>query len=176
VILSILAWHGLFANISITEKKAGPYVLVYKKHIGNYKNSGNVMDEVYKDLISNSIESSKGFGLYYDNPRKVKTAKLRCVAGCIVDGVGIEELKKKISGYRIAEYPGSKCVIAEFPYRGKISINLGIFRVYPQLIDYLAYKKYDEMPIMELYDVPGHKIEYIVSPEIKTEFFDQLLN
>jgi len=43
-------WYGVFSPVKVVEKQTGPYLLVYKKHIGDYKNAGQVMDEVYYDL------------------------------------------------------------------------------------------------------------------------------
>ncbi len=41
---------------------------------------------LYYDLKDNySIETTKGFGLYYDNPQDVDKDKLRSIVGCIVE-------------------------------------------------------------------------------------------
>lgn len=73
------------------------------------------------------------------------------------------------------EYPISKSVVAEFPYKGKMSIILGIFKVYPKLSAYINEHKYASTPIMELYDQPNEKIEYISSVELSKEIFESFL-
>lgn len=175
-LLVYLARYGLFAVIKITEKNMGPYLLVYKKHIGDYKQVGKVMDKLYEDLKDTySISTTKGFGLYYDNPQDVATEKLRSVVGCIVEGKGLENLSGLSGKYGVKVYPASKSVAAEFPYKGKISIFLGILKVYPKLGAYLKERQHPSTPIMELYDQPNEKITYIASVELSKEIFDSFL-
>ena len=176
ILLIYLSRYGLFSSVKITEKNVGPYLLVYKKHIGDYKNVGSVMDNLYYDLKDNyKIETSKGFGLYYDKPQDVAKEKLRSIVGCIVEGKTIKDLKDLNSKYGIQEYPASKSVVATFPYKGKMSIILGIFKVYPKLSAYIDKHEYALTPIMELYDQPSEKIEYIASVNLSKEVFESFL-
>jgi len=176
VSLIVLARYGLFYSVSISEKNVGPYLLVYKAHIGDYKSVGPIIGELYYDLKNNySIETTKGFGLYYDNPREVDKAKLRSIVGCIVEGRSVEDLKKVSNKYGVKEYPSSKSVVAEFPYKVKMSILIGIFKVYPKLTSYIKEHKYTQTPIMELYDQPNKRTEYISSINLSNDFFDAFL-
>ena len=176
VSLIVLARYGLFYSVSISEKDVGPYLLVYKTHIGDYKSVGPIIGEFYYDLKNNySIETTKGFALYYDNPQEVDKAKLRSIAGCIVEGKSVEDLKKISNKYGVKEYPSSKSVVAEFPYKGKMSIVIGIFKVYTKLASYIKEHKYPQTPIMELYDQPNKRIEYISSINLSNDIFDAFL-
>ena len=106
VSLIVLARYGLFSSVSISEKNVGPYSLVYKTHIGDYKSVGPIIGELYYDLKNNySIETTKGFGLYYDNPQEVDKAKLRSIVGCIVEGRSVEDLKKVSNKYGVKRIP-----------------------------------------------------------------------
>ncbi len=173
VCLIVLARYGLFYSVSVSEKNVGPYLLVYKTHIGDYKSVGPIIGELYYDLKNNySIETTKGFGLYYDNPQEVDKAKLRSIVGCIVEDRSVEDLKKVSNKYGVKEYPSSKSVVAEFPYKGQMSILIGIFRVYPKLGSYIKEHKYPQTLIMELYDQPNKRIEYISSINLSNDIFD----
>ncbi len=175
IIISTLSiWFVCFSKY--IKKNIGPYLLVYKKHTGDYKNVGPVMDELYYDLKNNyDIETTKGFGLYYDNPQKVEKAKLRSIVGCVVEGRSVEDLIKVSNKYGVKKYPSSKSVVAEFPYKGKMSIIIGIFKVYPKLSAYIKEQKYTQTPIMELYDQANKKIEYISSINLSNDIFDGFL-
>ncbi len=176
ILLIYLSGYGLFSSVKITEKNVGPYLLIYEKHIGDYKNAGSVMDKLYYDLKDNyKIETTKGFGLYYDNPQDVAKEELRSIIGCIVEEKTIEDLKDLNNKYGIQEYPISKSVVAEFPFKGKMSIILGIFKVYPKLGAYLEKHEYSPAPVMELYDQPSEKIEYISSVNLSKEVFESFL-
>lgn len=171
-----LSRYGLFASTTISEKNTGPLLIVYQKHIGEYKNVGPVMDALYYDLKDNySIDTTKGFGLYYDNPQEVDKDKLRSIVGCIVEGKSKKELEHISEKYGVQEYPDSYSVVAEFPYKGKPSIILGVFKVYPKLFAYINSENHPSNPIMEVYDLPNGRIEYISSTELTTDFYDSLL-
>lgn len=177
VLLIHLSRNGLFSPVKITEQNIGPYLLVYEKHIGDYKNVGPVMDKIYYDLKDKyDIETTKGFGLYYDNPREVDAEKLRSIIGCIVEEKEENDLKNLISKYGIKSYPASKSVVAEFPYHGKVSIMLGIFKVYPKLSKYINENRHPSTPVMEIYDQPKQKTLYISSIDLSEDTFNSFLD
>lgn len=176
VMVITLSYYGLFTRISIAEKEMGGFWLLYEKHVGDYKEVGQVMDRMYSRLLGeDAIETSRGFGLYYDDPKKVKKENLRSVVGCILDKQDeskIDHLKKH---YKIQYYPASKSVVAEFPFKGTLSIFIGIFKVYPKLAEYIKQRNYPPGPIMEIYDTPHKKIFYVASIAMDAEIFDSLL-
>ena len=52
---------------------------------------------------------------------------------------------------------------------------LGKYKVYPKLSAYIDDNKYPKTPIMEIYDQPNTKIEYIASVDLSDEVFDSFL-
>jgi len=176
LMLITLSYYGLFTRISIAEKEMGGFWLLYEKHVGDYREVGQIMDRMYSRLLGeDAIETSRGFGLYYDDPKKVKKENLRSVAGCILDKQDegkIDHLKKN---YKIQYYPASESVVAEFPFKGTLSIFIGIFKVYPKLAEYIEQRNYPPGPIMEIYDTPHKKIFYVASIAMDAEIFDSLL-
>jgi len=175
-ICGFLGYFGVFSPVPIQQQEIGPFVLVCEKHMGNYQNVGPVMDRLYKRLKDeDSIESTRGFGIYYDNPREVAAEKLRSVVGCILDGVDestVESLKQK---YTLARYPASGCVVARFPFKANFSIFVGVFKVYPKLIRYLQDNNLSMVPMMEIYDIPGRQIQYVAATGADPRFFQSLL-
>lgn len=176
LIVLILSYYGLFTKITIAEKEMGGFWLLYEKHVGDYKDAGQVIEKIYSRLLGeDAIETSRGFGLYYDDPKQVKKEDLRSIVGCILekqDENRINDLKKH---YQIKHYPPSKSVVAEFPYRGMASIMLGIFKVYPQLTEYIKQRNYTPGPIMEIYDTSRKRIVYIASWTLDAEIFKSFL-
>jgi hypothetical protein len=177
VIVLFLSQHGLFHSIDIKEQSQGPFILVYEKNTGDYKLAGSLMDRVYYDLKDKyNIETTKGFGIYYDNPEKVDRISLRCIAGCIVETGKINDFGFLKEKYKTAELPASNAVTVSFPYNGKISVLLGVFKVYPKLSSYIEENKYPENPVMEIYDQPGGIIKYIAFNNIPGSFFEDVWN
>lgn len=176
VLIGVFSYYGLFTSVDVKERDAGPYLLVYTKHIGDYNKVAPAMDNVYYDLKDNfHIDTTKGFGLYYDTPQEVSKEKLRSIVGCIVEGKSITDLNEVSKKYGVKEYPLSKSLVAEFPHKGYISIMLGIFKVYPKLNKYLQEHKYVEAPILELYDMLNKRIEYIISVRLPNQVFESFL-
>ena len=176
VILLVLAYFGLFAPVKISEDVAGPFWLVYEKYTGEYKNIGPVMDKLYNDLKKDGIETTKGFGIYYDNPEKVDKDKLRSAVGCIIDQKDENKITEIGKKYNLKQYPATKSAICKFPYKGMPSIIIGIIKVYPELMKHMNDFKYPEVPIMEVYDKPGEFIQYIAAIGLDKKYFDSFLD
>ncbi len=174
IIIGSLAFFGAFTGVKVEKGDIDEMWIVYDTFLGPYEKSAPISDKIYYDLLNNdSCETFKGFGIYFDNPEKVGREKCRSVVGCILekkDWTRIEELKKK---YKITKIPASSAVKTEFPFKGKLSIIFGIFKVYPALDKYMKTNKIEESPIMEIYDVPAQKIYYMAAPEIPFKEFGQ---
>ncbi len=84
-------------------------------------------------------------------------------------------MSKVSSKYDVREYPSSKSVVAEFPYKGKISIFIGIMKIYPALGTYIKEHQYNQTPKKELYDMQNERFEYISSMNLLKEIFDVFL-
>ncbi|MCX6795389.1 MAG: hypothetical protein NT165_01490 [Candidatus Falkowbacteria bacterium] len=156
-------YYGLFFSIVISEKSVGGETLVYREKIGDYSQSEQTVDDVYSELKNNfGIECSIGFGVFYDNPQQVAKDKLRSDLGCILPESAsnqVSELQDS-PNLKMKRNPIVKSIIAEFPYRNKVSYMLGVLMVYPKLTDYLNQHNYQPAPSMEIYDHGGHRIEY----------------
>jgi hypothetical protein len=171
-----LAYYGLFAKVTIVEQEVGDFWLLYEKHVGDYKDVGPVIDRIYSKLLGeDGITPSRGFGLYYDDPKKVEKKNLRSIVGCILDKQDESKIDYLKTNYQIKNFPSSKSVIVIFPYKGLPSIFLGVLKVYPKLSEYLAHKKYSPVPVMEIYDRPNEKIVYVASVNLDARVFDDFL-
>lgn len=158
-----LASMGFFSAVKLEEKETGPYTVVFEEHIGPYQDTGIIQDKLYYKLLNEEkIETFRGFGIYYDNPKIVESEKLRSDVGSILeekDFSKTEDLKAK--GYQIKTIDKQKSVVTSFPYKNKLSIFLGILKIYPLIEKHQQEKNYQPVPSMEIYDVPNNKIIYI---------------
>ncbi len=171
-----LRWYGVFAPLKPVEKQAGPYLIVYKAHVGDYKNAGKVMDELFYDLKDNfGLDTTKGFGLYYDKPQDTPVAKRRSILGVIIEGKTEADLSEIAQKFSVATFPESKSVVLEFPYKGQLSILAGVFRAYPKLAAHVKENDLPASPIFEIYDQPNQVLTYIVPYATQTEVFENLL-
>jgi len=162
IILMLYAYYGGFKKVSFSIEIQGGEMLVYREMTGDYSKSGKLMDEIYYALLNDyGIETYKGFGIYYDNPRDVEKSKLRSEVGCIIEENDLIKLTLLSGDLKTKRYPETKCVVTEFPHKGMISIFMGILKIYPALIKYVDNNNLDAYgAVMEIYDVPNKKIIY----------------
>lgn len=160
-IISLYAYYGGFEKVIPKIEKCGGETLVFEKIKGDYKQSAEVSDRVYQKLLNDhNIETTKGFGLYYDNPGTTEKEKLRSEVGCILESSfdKVDEIKEV---FEVTKFPTQQYLRAEFPYKGKPSVILGIMKVYPALKEHVVATGYDmDSPVMEIWDVPNKKIIY----------------
>ncbi len=151
-----------FKTLKIRTESLGGEIIVYKEIRGDYKQSGQVMDDVYYTLLNeHKLETFKGVGIYFDNPQDTPKDKLRSIAGCVIEKADYDRLKDIPSEYRTAELSEQECISTSFPYRGKLSVLLSIMKVYPALAKYATKNGLDpNAAVMEIYDIPNRQILY----------------
>jgi preprotein translocase subunit SecF len=159
--IAIYAYYGGFKKISFKLEIQGGETIVYENLTGDYSQSPKVSDRIYYSLLNeDKVETTKGIGIYYDNPKKVAKEKLRSEIGCIIENADSVTLAKLAEKYQVKTLPESEFVVAEFPFKGKLSVLFGIMKVYPALDKFCKEQGYVESPITEIYDVPNKKITY----------------
>lgn len=156
-----LFYFGILEEVTITEQEIGPLKIVYETYIGDYKDVGVIQDKIYSSLVNDGINTTKSFGIYYDNPKIVEKEMLRSEVGVIVEEIDYSKILALRGKYNVRDIPKSKNVVATFPYRNKYSIMLGVFKVYPKLNNYLEEKDYKSSPAIEIYDKENQRIVYL---------------
>lgn len=164
IIFAALIHAGIFAKTTVSEQVIGPYTLVYLEHKGGYEEAPKVQDKIYNTLVAEfNIRTTRGFGIYFDDPAKVKKADLRSELGCIID---IEDDKKKLelvkTKFLVKELAPKKSITCELPFNSPLSVMVGIMKAYPAMSKYAQSAAYPAEYSMEIYDVPGKKIIYVL--------------
>lgn len=159
---AILVYYGVFNVIKPKLINFDRELMVYKDLKGSYKESGVVSDEVYLELKNSfSADTYRGVGLYYDNPQEVPTDQLRSEIGCILENKDLIKVDKIKSKLKIREIEGGSSPTVEFPYRGRISVIIGVLKIYPVINRYKKENsEFKDSPILEIWDVPNKKIIY----------------
>ena len=117
------------------------------------------MGDVYEGLIKQKVETTLGFGIYYDPPKETPAEKLRSIGGCVIAQKDTTAAVK--AGFKVSYFPASQSVATDFPYKGVPSIVIGAMRVYPAMGKYLEKKGYQSAaPMIEIYDMPNVKTTY----------------
>ena len=91
LLIVMIGIFGGFYKVNIQTVNTGGEILVYENVTGSYNQASKISNKVYYELLNNfKIETTKGFGIYYDNPKNVDQNKLRSEVGCIVEN-GFED-------------------------------------------------------------------------------------
>ena len=160
--IAVAVRYGAFMRVKPRLSEEGGETLVYEELRGDYRRSGPAMDRIYYSLLNeHAIETFKGFGIYYDDPRRTPRDELRSEAGCVIEDSDRPRAEGLGPGFMKREFPRGTYATAEFPFKGKASAMLGIMKVYPALAAAAIAAGYGpEGFIMERYDVPGKRILY----------------
>jgi effector-binding domain-containing protein len=162
LIAIFVAYYGGFKKVDCRIEEQGGETLAYKEMKGDYSKSGKLMDQIYYALLNDhGIETYKGFGIYYDNPRETEKSKLRSEVGCIVEEKDQPKVAQLEEQFKIKTHPPKSYIVTEFPYKGKMSVLFGMMKVYPALNTFVEKNGYNkDGAVMEIYDVPNKKIVY----------------
>jgi len=159
--VGFLAYMGYFSTPKVTEQKIGPYTLVYEEYVGPYSNTGKVLTKVYNALKADKIETTKGFGIYLNDPKSTTPDKLHSLVGCVLekkDEKKAWQLRKK---YKVMTWKAKNCLVTEFPIKNDLSYMIGPMKAYPELNKAMQDKKVKLGACMELYDLPAKKTLFI---------------
>jgi hypothetical protein len=113
------------------------------------------------------VNSTKGVGLFYDNPAKVPESQRRSAVGNVflegVDELTLEKIKDKLE---VIEIKHSRAVVVEYPIKTPLSYMLAPMKVYQEINRYWTNKGYPPETegsfSIEIYDVPSKVTTYIM--------------
>lgn len=161
LIAGTYAYYGGFKKIEVRIEEQGGEIVVYEEVIGDYSQTYEISNKVYSTLQNEEkIETTKGIGIYYDDPGKVAKESLRSEVGCIVENVDNTVIAKLSEKYNVKIIPRKEYIVTEFPMKGFMSIMIGIMKVYPALDSYSEEHGYGDSPIIEIYDNVNKKTIY----------------
>lgn len=164
VIALLFGWYiGFFNKVNTNEMIEGGYKVVGIEVTGPYSKVGKSLMSVNKKLNDMGIVSTKGFGIYYDDPKTVPPEKCRSFVGNILEEKDLNKISElKSAGFRIDSIPKTTTVVAEFPLKNSISYMVGAMKVYPVLSKYIEEKGYKATMTVEIYDPVNKKIIFMM--------------
>ncbi len=165
-IFCLLAYLGFFSNLKITEKEMGPYTLVYESFTGPYKDTGAVFTKVYESLKADGIETVNGIGIYYDDPSKVASDKLKSDCGSVIEEKDLKKLETLKNKYKTKLIKKELSAVAVFPIKNTLSYMIGPMKAYPALAKYAQEKNYKCTMAYEFYAMKENKIFFIMPIEV----------
>lgn len=142
----LMNYLGTFRPVIISETTAGPFLAIYKSHVGPYHKIGPLIEEVETWVKSQGMDCKLSFGEYLDSPKSTEEARLRSHGGCFVSSLpenlpeGFQKKTIEEKNYVTAVFEGSP--------------GIGPIKVYPRVYDYAEDQKIPlEEVVMEVYEV-----------------------
>lgn len=153
VLISFLAYEGLFSTATAFEGEEGGYQLIGLDHKGAYKNIGNAFEKLRKMTQAAGIQDAKFAGVYFDDPEKVKEENLRSFAAVIIENQEQAQKLAKLEGMHPFTIEKGHAVICDMKTRDFVSTIIAITKAYPALGDYAKKHPFKTMPkhFYELY-------------------------
>ena len=157
-------WYsGAFESVKVVETEEEGYLVAGQEFTGSFSKAGKIISEVDTKLKNMGINCSKGFGIYYDDPKTIPQEKCRSFVGNIIEEKYLNRVSElKSAGFKIDSIPRSKAVAAELPAKTFLSYMIGPIKVYPVLSKYITEHKYKVAYSLEVYDTPENKITYMM--------------
>lgn len=147
-IASLFYKLGAFKPVQITATEAGPFLILYKEHMGPYHKVNDDITEVETWARANGEKCELSFGQYLDDPKTVDEIRLRANVGCILQNAPInhpaEYLYKQLERrqYIVATFEGSPAI--------------GPQKVYPKIHDFAQESRLAlDGPVLETYQIQG---------------------
>ncbi len=142
----MMNYLGAFRPVIITQKKAGPFHVVYKSHVGPYHKIVPMIEEVEKWIKEQGQECRLSFGEYLDDPKQTEEVRLRSNGGCFVD----QPLDALPESFEQKTIPEKNYVMAVF----EGSPGIGPLKVYPRVFKFIEEQKLQrEEVVMEVYEI-----------------------
>ncbi|MFZ4404672.1 MAG: GyrI-like domain-containing protein [Pseudobdellovibrionaceae bacterium] len=161
----MLFYLGAFKPVQISESTRGPFVLVYKNHLGPYHKIVSSIEEVENFAKAQGLDCNLTFGEYLDNPKTGEEDRLRSRGGCLFDPsssqaqthaefiTSTETSVKKIpwpKDFIVETRPANNYVQAQFDG----SPGIGPMKVYPKVADYFREHHLEQKPaVIEIYQI-----------------------
>ncbi|XP_033114688.1 testis-expressed protein 264-like [Anneissia japonica] len=173
-VLFFLFYSGLLNPIRFKAGKppVGRLHVGYKFGRGEYSSVG--LGEHFTEISKLAPSTYRCFGMYYDNPERVPSDKLRYIVGVILsegDEEPDKELKEKLLsyGYSFYSFPEvTNMVYTTFPNTSFLSVTIAIQRVYPAFSSYIEDNGLSAHPLFEIY---GKDLMYFMAPLAKQDEF-----
>jgi len=160
--IGFMAYMGIFSPMKPYEAKMGPYTIAYESFIGPYAKTGPVFARVSEALKAEGIVTTRGLGIYYDNPSQVPADKLRSDCGVVIEEKDLAKFNKIKTKFKVKEIAQKDSVVVEFPIRNAVSYMIGPMKAYPALMKYAGEKNYKMTMIYELYDEAHGKVFFVM--------------
>ena len=154
----VFIYVGAYKPVQTEIGDAGPYRLLYKKHLGPYHEIVKTLNEVEAWAHEHGEKCSLTFGEYIDNPKLVAEDRLESNGGCVVENAFTTGLPE---GFAYREIPKREYLMATFD--GAPSI--GPLKVYPKADKIMEHQGLQpDGSVIEVYEI-------LSSKAVKTRYY-----
>ena len=168
----LATYPGYYKPIQVAERRAGPFILLSKEHIGPYHKIVPVIEEVEKWAKDQGLDCHLSMGLYNDNPTTSEESRLHSRGGCVLPAKPPLDLELP-EGFEVMVYPpesphdASAFVVAEF----EGAAGIGPLKVYPKALEFIDEHRlaFEGWNVLEVYEVRGDR-------DMKTTYYFPLLS
>jgi hypothetical protein len=138
VLTTVLAYHGAFRSVVITESDEGPFLFVYREMRGvDMAEIGRITDDLNMQLASAGVSDMRPFDLF--QPEDSASAN---EVGFVVAESDAARVGQMGAGVMVKTIPRQRYMLTTFPFKSRLSFVVGFFKVDPALRAYREQKGY----------------------------------
>ena len=153
IVTLFAGWLGAFRSISIAERSAGPFLLIYREMDGtDMRQVATITDRIAALLDAHHIDRRKPFAIYFPGGRANQI-------GFVVDGSDETALRAVASDAQVRTIAAETVMTTEFPWRSPLSFVVGYMKVDPALTRHRAAHGYIRTEAYAMND--GDRIVYM---------------
>ena len=144
---------GVSKPVKVTLEPRGPYLFIFKAHLGPYHQILPKIQEVEAWAAEHNVACTVTFGEYLDDPHAVDEDRLRSRGGCLVKATPPVPLPPE---FEFQVRPERRYAVGHFDG----SPAIGPYKVYPKVQKFLDEQRLkSSAPVIELYTVTGTEVQ-----------------
>ncbi len=176
VIVLFLAYLGYFNTVRFKVTKLPKLTLALMPFEGSYKESTALQVELFKRMQEAGLTSDRSCGIYFDDPKKVASNRLRSLVGMVVAEHEKESFLALQTQAKLIELEEDEAIVSSFAYKSGLSILLAISKIYPAFDKYAKRNGLEKFQSIEVYDFSKKKLYFYFPKESKEKLWDALKN
>lgn len=157
-----LLWYvGVFDKVDLEKRSSPSYLVAGYNFKGSYQQIGPIMGEVDSLLRLIGVNSTKGFGIYFNDPNTTPEAELESYVGNVIEGDSRNRIEEILSlGLQVDTIPAGTAWVASMAIRSQFSYMVGPIRAYPMLEEAVKEADDEVSLVYEIYDLDKKIIHY----------------
>jgi len=159
-----LLTQGVFYSVKPKIEESGGYAITNQRFLGDPKEILPTLEKQVEILKKHQIGYAHPICIYDDIPASTAKEINAQIGFVLYKGTkeNLIDLSKELS---LATFEKKERIVVSFPFRGKLSLQLGIMKAYPAMIKFANKQNFTVGQVTEIYNGIERRVEYLMDFE-----------